>query len=215
MMCCRQLKTLPELGRVGQASCWGRSRLKVLGCRFCNLASTLDIELLSAATRTAYASWRLVLHCYNHASSLIATDHARAALLNARQHRCVARTRRHEHPGWMTMYDIMLYLSILNTRIDPCCSTSVETAASSLSHVLMAAAYRTGVFIVKGLREFGRSGYEQAEKQFDNTCVPPHQMNKPTHPHYAQPGNPPASTTTPAHSLLWQSHRALSTCVRS
>ena len=36
----------------------------------------------------------------------------------------------------------------------------------------MAAAYRTALFLVKGLREFGRAGYEQAEHQFDNTSVP-------------------------------------------
>ena len=36
----------------------------------------------------------------------------------------------------------------------------------------MAAAYRTAVFLVKGLREFTRAGYEQAEHRFDNTSVP-------------------------------------------
>ena len=35
----------------------------------------------------------------------------------------------------------------------------------------MATAYRTALFLVKGLREFGRSGYEQAEHRFEDTSV--------------------------------------------
>ncbi len=38
--------------------------------------------------------------------------------------------------------------------------------------VIMAAAYRTALLLVKGSREFTRAGYEQAEHNFDNTPVP-------------------------------------------